>query len=100
MMRVDVLTGVPRLLESPIGESILKRAQQKGLVEIVVHDIRDFTHDKHRTIDDTPYGGGPGMVLKPEPIFECVELLKRDRTYDEIVLLTADGVRFQQSTAN
>ena len=71
-MRIDILTGLPKLLESPFAESIVRRAQEKGLVEIVVHDLREFTHDKHHTIDDTPYGGGSGMVLKPEPVFECV----------------------------
>jgi len=74
-MRIDVLTGLPKLLESPLQESILRRAQDKKLVEIVVHDLRDYTHDKHKTIDDSPYGGGAGMVLKPEPVFECVEAL-------------------------
>ena len=99
-MRIDILTGLPKLLESPFAESIVRRAQEKGLVEIVVHDLREFTHDKHHTIDDTPYGGGSGMVLKPEPVFECVEALRKQRAYDEIILLTADGERFSQKTAN
>ncbi len=99
-MRFDVITGVPKLLESPFQESILRRAQNKGLVEVVVHDLRDYTHDKHRSIDDTPYGGGAGMILKPEPIFECIERLKSERRYDEIVFLTADGEPFNQSMAN
>ncbi len=99
-MRIDIVTGLPKLLESPFQESILRRAQEKGKVAVVVHDLRDFAHDKHRTIDDTPYGGGAGMVLKPEPIFECVEALGRDRAYDEIVLMTPDGPRFDQKTAN
>lgn len=99
-MRIDIVTGLPKLLESPFQESILRRAQEKGKVTVVVHDLRDFTHDKHRTIDDTPYGGGAGMVLKPEPIFECVDTLRRDRTYDEIVLMTPDGPRLDQKTAN
>ena len=99
-MRIDILTGLPKLLESPFAESIVRRAQEKGLVEIVVHDLREFTHDKHHTIDDTPYGGGSGMVLKPEPVFECVETLRKQRAYDEIILLTADGERFSQKTAN
>ena len=98
-MRIDILTGVPKLLESPLGESILKRAQEKGIVQIVVHDIRTFAHDKHRTIDDRQYGGGAGMVLKPEPIFECVDMLKNERKYDEIILLSADGSRFAQKIA-
>lgn len=100
MIRIDILTGLPKLLESPLQESILKRAQEKEKVAIVVHDLRDFTHDKHRTIDDTPYGGGAGMVLKPEPIFECVEALRREREYDEILLMTPDGPTLSQKTAN
>jgi tRNA (guanine37-N1)-methyltransferase len=99
-MRIDILTGLPKLLESPLQESILRRAQDKGKVELVVHDLRDFTHDKHKTIDDTPYGGGAGMVLKPEPVFECVEQLKEGRTYDEVILLAADGEKLTQSLAN
>ncbi len=99
MIRVDIVTGLPKLLESPFGESILKRAQEKGLLQIAVHDLREYTHDKHRTIDDQPYGGGAGMVLKPEPIFECIESLKSQRTYDEVIFLTADGEPFTQHVA-
>jgi len=98
-MRIDIVTGLPRLLESPLQESILRRAQEKGRAVLVVHDLRDYTHDKHRTIDDAPYGGGAGMVLKPEPFFECVEALKRERTYDEVILLAADGEPFTQQVA-
>jgi tRNA (guanine37-N1)-methyltransferase len=98
-MRIDIITGLPKLLESPLQESILKRAQQKEIVEIVVHDLRAYTHDKHHTIDDTPYGGGAGMVLKPEPFFECVEELKANRTYDEIIFLSADGELLTQKVA-
>lgn len=99
MMRIDILTGLPKLLESPFQESILKRAQSKGLLTLSVHDLRDYAHDKHRTIDDTPYGGGAGMVLKPEPIFECVDRLRRERTYDDVIFMTADGERFTQAIA-
>jgi tRNA (guanine37-N1)-methyltransferase len=99
-MRIDVVTGFPRLLADPLNESILRRAQEKGLAQIVIHDLRDYTTDRHRTIDDMPYGGGAGMVLKPEPVFACVEHLMRERTYDEIVYLSADGERFTQSLAN
>ncbi len=99
-MRIDIVTGIPKLLESPFQESILKRAQGKGIVSLFLHDLRDCTHDKHKTIDDTPYGGGAGMILKPEPIFECVEGLTKQRAYDEVILLTADGEQFTQQTAN
>jgi tRNA (guanine37-N1)-methyltransferase len=78
---------------------MLKRAQQQGQVDVVVHDLRDFTTDRHRSIDDTPYGGGAGMVLKPEPVFACVEQLQAERTYDEVIYLTADGERYTQKTA-
>jgi tRNA (guanine37-N1)-methyltransferase len=98
-MRIDIVTGLPKLLESPLQESILKRSQDKKIVEIVVHDLRAYTHDKHNTIDDTPYGGGAGMVLKPEPFFECVEMLKARRQYDEVIFLTADGEVFTQKIA-
>jgi tRNA (guanine37-N1)-methyltransferase len=99
-MRIDIVTGLPKLLESPLQESIIRRAQDKGKVEIVVHDLRDFTHDKHKTIDDSPYGGGAGMILKPEPVFECAESLQQQRAYDEIILLTADGETLNQRIAN
>jgi tRNA (guanine37-N1)-methyltransferase len=99
MMRVDIITGLPKLLESPLQESILKRAQNKEIVKIIVHDLRAYTYDKHNTIDDAPYGGGAGMVLKPEPFFECVEALKVQRQYDEIIFLAADGEVFTQKIA-
>jgi len=98
-MRIDIITGLPKLLESPLQESILKRAQEKDIVEIVVHDLRAFSHDKHHTIDDAPYGGGAGMVLKPEPFFECVEQLNAQRTYDEVIFLSADGEVLTQKVA-
>ena len=100
MMRIDIVTGLPKILTSPLSESILKRAQDKMLVEIAVHDLRDYTTDKHRTIDDTPYGGGAGMIVKPEPVFACVDSLRQHRQYDEIIYLTADGERLTQSMAN
>lgn len=99
-IRFDILTALPKLLESPLRESILKRATQKGVVEIEVHDLREYTHDKHHTLDEPPYGGGAGMILKPEPIFECIDALTAERQYDEIIYLTADGERFTQSVAN
>lgn len=99
-MRIDVVTGFPRLMEGPLSESILKRAQEKKLAEIHLHDLRDFAADKHKTIDDAPFGGGAGMILKPEPVFLCVEQLQSERTYDEVIYLTADGARLDQKTAN
>ena len=99
-MRIDIITGLPKLLRSPFGESIIRQAKKKKLVLIRVHDLRRYAHDRHKTIDDTPYGGGGGMVMKPEPIFECIESLKSKRNYDEIIYLTADGERFTQKTAN
>lgn len=100
VLRIDIVSAVPQLLKSPLTESILKRAQQAGLADIVVHDIRDYAHDKHRIIDQPPYGGGAGMILKPEPIFECIEGLQQQRTYDEVIYLSADGERFSQTMAN
>jgi len=99
-MRIDVISAVPGILESPLNESILKRARESGLVDIHVHNLRNYAHDRHLTIDDVPYGGGAGMVLKPEPIFECIESLKADRKYDEIIYLSADGERFDQKMAS
>jgi tRNA (guanine37-N1)-methyltransferase len=99
-MRFDILSGVVDLLISPFQESILKQAQEKKLIEIHLHDLRDYTHDKHRKIDDVPYGGESGMVLKPEPIFECIEKLQSERAYNEIIYLTADGETFTQKMAN
>lgn len=99
-MRIDILTVVPELLVSPLNESILKRAQAKGLVEIVVHNIRDFSTDKHRRVDDYPFGGEAGMVMKPEPVFNAIEHLKSERTYDEVIFTTPDGSRYNQREAN
>jgi tRNA (guanine37-N1)-methyltransferase len=99
-MRIDIVTGVPGILKSPLRESILKRAQKKKLVKIQIHDLRKYARDKHRTIDDAPYGGGAGMILKPEPIFACIESLKKRRVYDEIIYVTADGEPFTQKIAN
>ena len=99
-MRIDILTVVPELLRSPLNESILKRAQEKGLVEIVVHNLHDYAHDKRKTTDDYPFGGEAGMVMKPEPVFELVEKLQAERRYDEIVYTSPDGVRYDQHEAN
>lgn len=99
-MRIDIVSGLPKILSSPLNNSILKRAKKSKKVQILTHDLRKFAHDKHKTIDDTPYGGGAGMILKPEPIFECIETLTNKRSYDEIIYLTADGETFNQSIAN
>jgi tRNA (guanine37-N1)-methyltransferase len=87
-------------MRGPFNESIVRRAKEKKLATIRVHDLRKYTHDRHHTIDDTPYGGGAGMILKPEPIFECVEALSAKRTYDEIVYMSADGETLTQKLAN
>ena len=100
MMRVDIITAVPDLLVSPLNTSIISRAQAKGKVEIHVHNLRDYTHDKHKQIDDKPFGGGPGMILKPEPFFECIEKLQSERKYEHIIFTTPKGKIFEQKTAN
>jgi tRNA (guanine37-N1)-methyltransferase len=99
-MKIDVVTGFPKLLAGQLSESMLKRAQDKGLVEIAVRDLRDYTTDKHRTIDDAPYGGGAGMVLKPEPLAACIEALQKEGRADEVVYLSPDGEQFSQRMAN
>lgn len=98
-MRIDVISGLPNLFQGPLNESILKRAQQDGYVEIIVHNLRSYTHDRHHSIDDSPYGGGAGMILKPEPIFECIDHLKEERSYDEIILTTPQGETLNQPMA-
>lgn len=99
-MRIDLISAVPDLLKSPLETSIIKRAQSKGKVEIFVHDLRDYAFNKHKQIDDKPFGGGPGMLLKPEPFFELIEKLKSEREYDEIIFSTPGGKIFNQKTAN
>jgi tRNA (guanine37-N1)-methyltransferase len=96
-MEIDVLTLFPRIFEGPLDESILKRAQKSGLVAVRVHNLRDFTHDKHRVVDDKPYGGGPGMLMKPEPIFEAVETIRREESC--VVLMTPQGAPLTQERA-
>jgi tRNA (guanine37-N1)-methyltransferase len=100
MMRIDVISAVPKILKSPLGESILKRAQQKKLVKIAVHDLRKYAAGNYRQLDDKPSGGGAGMVLKPEPLFECIEKLIEKRKYDEIIYLSPQGEKFSQKKAN
>lgn len=99
-MRIDILTVVPDLLKGPLDESILKRAQASGLVEIVVHNIRDYSTDKHKCVDDYPFGGEAGMVMKCQPIFDLITKLKSEREYDEVIYTSPDGETFNQRTAN
>lgn len=100
-MRIDILCLFPEMFDSPLNQSIIKRASERGLVNIVIHDIRDYAYDKHRTVDDYPYGGGPGMVLKPEPIFEAAETIRGQLGAGEtpVVLLTPQGRLFSQLVA-
>ncbi len=100
MMRIDILSAVPELLESPLSHSIVGRARKQGLVRIEIHDLRDHSEDKHRKVDDYPYGGGAGMVLTAQPIFSCMERLFRERSYDEILFPSPDGIPFRQEHAN
>lgn len=99
-MRIDIVTCVPSLLDSFFAHSILKRAQQGGFVEVVIHDIRDYSVNKHRTIDDYAFGGGAGMVLQIEPIARCIRKLQSERQYDEVIYLTPDGELMQQKMVN
>ncbi len=99
-MRIDILTIVPELLESPFQHSILKRAQEKGVVEIVVHDIRDFSTDKHKRVDDYAFGGGAGMVMTIQPIEDAINHLKSERDYDEVFYTSPDGEVLNQQIAN
>jgi tRNA (guanine37-N1)-methyltransferase len=99
-MRIDILTVLPQLLESPFSASIMKRAQDKGHVEIYIHNIRDYSTDKHKNVDDYQYGGGAGMVLSIEPISSIIEKLKNERSYDDIIYMTPDGKVLEQSDCN
>ncbi len=99
-MRIDILSAVPELLESPLNHSILKRAQAKGLAEIVVHNIRDYTLDKHKKIDDYAFGFSSGMVMQIEPIDRLITHLKEQREYDEVIYTSPDGEMFDQKMAN
>jgi tRNA (guanine37-N1)-methyltransferase len=97
-MKVDVLTLFPGMFRGPFDESIIKRARDIGVLDLRIHNLRDWTHDRHRTVDDKPFGGGPGMLLKPEPIFEAVESLSDERTH--VILLTPTGRPFNQRLAH
>ena len=99
-MRIDIISVVPELLESPLNQSILRRAQEKGLVEIVVHNLHDYAHDKRKTTDDYPFGGEAGMVMKCEPVFELIEKLQSEREYDEVIFTSPDGITYDQHEAN
>ena len=96
-MKIDVLTLFPAMFAGPLDESIIKRARQAGLLDLQLHQLRDWTHDRRKTVDDRPFGGGPGMLLKPEPIFEAVESLTREKT--RVVLMSPSGRKFDQSIA-
>ncbi len=99
-MRIDLVSAVPDLMESPLRHSIIGRARASGLVEIVSHDLHDYTSDKHGRIDDYPYGGGAGMVITPQPVFDCIEALQKERHYAEIIFTAPDGIAFTQEEAN
>jgi tRNA (guanine37-N1)-methyltransferase len=100
MNHIDILTCQPELLSSPLNESIVKRARDRGIVQIDIHNLRDYTNDKHKKVDDYAYGGGAGMVLMIEPIDNCIQSLKMKRNYDEIIYLSPDGELFNQGMAN
>ena len=100
MMRIDILTVLPEMLESPLGCSILKRAQQKGLVEFHVHNLRDYTTSRHRKVDDYPFGGEAGMVMQVEPVDRAIGALKAERDYDEVIFTSPDGDLLTQPMAN
>lgn len=99
-MRIDIITVLPELLESPLSHSIMKRAQAKGLLEVVIHNLRDYTPYKHGQVDDYQFGGGAGMVMMPEPLALLLDKLMAERTYDDIIYTTPDGSTFDQKTAN
>lgn len=99
-MRIDIITVLPEMMESPLGCSILKRAADKGLVQIVVHNLRDYSTNKHRKVDDYPFGGEAGMVMTIEPVDRCISALKEQRDYDDVIFTAPDGDTFNQQMAN
>jgi len=99
-MRFDIITVLPGLLESPFAHSILQRAQKKGIAEIVVHNLREYSTQKQRSVDDYPYGGGSGMVMQIAPFAACIEKLKSERDYDEVIFMSPDGKTLNQAMAN
>ncbi len=100
IMRIDIITCLPELFHGPMSQSIVKRSQSKGLVQIEIHNLRDYSVNKHKTVDDYAYGGGAGMVLSIEPIDRCIQNLKASASYDEIIYLTPDGEMLNQATCN
>jgi tRNA (guanine37-N1)-methyltransferase len=96
-VKIDVLTLFPAMFAGPLDESIVKRAREAGLLDLKIHNLRDWTHDRHKTVDDRPFGGGPGMLLKVEPLFEAIESLQRETT--RVILLSPSGRKFDQATA-
>lgn len=99
-MRIDILTILPKLFDGPFSDSILKRAQENGHVEIHLHNLRDYSTDKHKNVDDYQYGGGAGMVMRIEPIAACIDKLKKERSYDDIIYMTPDGELLDQNCSN
>ena len=99
-MRFDIITVLTALLESPFAHSILQRAQKKGIAEIFVHNLRDYSENKQKSVDDYPYGGGSGMVMSIAPFAKCIDKLKAEREYDEVIFMSPDGVTFNQTIAN
>ena len=105
LMKIEIITIFPEFFRGPLDFGIIRRAREAGLATIAVHDLRAFAHDRHRTVDDRPFGGGEGMVLKPEPIFECIEEMRvspreqRDTAKERVILLSAQGKRFNQAVA-
>jgi tRNA (guanine37-N1)-methyltransferase len=96
-MKIDVLTLFPAMFAGPLDESIVQRARKTGALDLTVHNLRDYTHDRHKTVDDRPFGGGPGMLLKPEPVFEAVEALRREKS--RVILMSPTGRKFDQAIA-
>ncbi|MFZ4546747.1 MAG: tRNA (guanosine(37)-N1)-methyltransferase TrmD [Bacteroidales bacterium] len=99
-MRIDIITIFPEMFDGPFSHSMIKRAQSKGLVEIHLHNLRDYSDNKHRKVDDYPFGGGAGMVMMIQPIVSCIDKLKTERDYGEIIFMTPDGALFDQPMAN
>ncbi len=99
-MRIDIITIFPEMFDGPFSHSIIKRAQSKGLVEIHLHNLRNYSDNKHRKVDDYPFGGGAGMVMMIQPIVSCIDKLKAEREYNEIIFMTPDGSLFDQPMAN